>query len=235
MTRANLTYPRIHVVGDSFTAGLYATAGNGYRDLLYTTLQGVDADNGSVTWFKGGVSGGKMQDAATGTNLIGFFRPEYQPEFMILLLGQNDLTAGRTTTEFRADTETCLDYVRDNCDAYVFVVAVPMQPSWRGNATELTANAYNAILKEEAEARGWMYLDGWARCLTLAGIASTGDVAASEATVEDDYHPNNTGHQQLHDALWADLLPHFGNALRRQTTSRTLASGRSVASGRTAA
>lgn len=236
MTRATATYPRIHVVGDSFTAGLYATTGNDYRSLLYDALVAVDADNASVVWFKGGVSGGLMQDAAaSASDLQGFFRPEYHPDFIILALGQNDLTAGRTSGELETDTQTCLDYVQANCDAFVFVVAVPMQPSWRGGVSELLATAYNNVLRAEAEARGWAYLDGWARCLTAAGISGAGDVGAAEATAEDGYHPNNTGHQQLLDALWADLLPFIGQALRRVTASRSLASGRAAASGRATA
>ena len=234
MTRPSISYPRIGLVGDSFTAGLYATEGNEFRALLLPTLQAENSAHGAEQWYKGGVSGGKMQDAAA--NLSGFFQLSLQPQIVVLLLGQNDVGGGRTEEEFRADTETCMDYVINNSKAALLVVAIPFQIGWKSSASASgnKARAFNVILSEEAAARNCRYLDRWADCMTTNGISGSGDVSASEATDEDGYHPNNTGHQELHDALWADLQPLIVSALRRGAIGRSSAS-RSEASGRAAA
>lgn len=235
MTRPTIKYKRIGIVGDSFTAGLYATAGNDFKSLLLTTLQSEDSDHGSIQYYKGGVSGGLMEDAAN--NLSGFFQLSKRAQIIIMPLGQNDISGARTGTQFRADTETCMDYVLNNSNAALLVVAIPFQISWKssGSGSGATARAFNTILKEEATARGFHYLPSWADAMTAAGISQSGDIAGGQATTEDGYHPNNTGHQQLHDALWVDLSPLIVSALRRGATGRSEAAGRTEAVGRAAA
>jgi lysophospholipase L1-like esterase len=137
------------------------------------------------------------------SNLAAALAASLNPQLIIMALGQNDVTGGVAAAAFRAAAQQVLNYAVNTMHVPIVVVAIPLQPTWTGT-TEAKALEFNTILREEAVARGMPYVAGWARCLTSAGISQAGDVPA-QATASDGYHPNNTGHQQLHDALWAEM------------------------------
>jgi lysophospholipase L1-like esterase len=233
MARTYPAYPRVHFVGDSFTVGLYATSNHEYRTLIKASLQALNPLTGSEAWTLIAADGAKMSDQAADTYGV-FGRVRY--DLLILAMGQNDINAGHSTAQFRSDTETCLNYVADNTTAQAIVVAVPFQPGWFGTVYAQFGDAYNAILQEEALERGFYYADSWKQCLTPAGLSAPPDVPVS-ASASDFYHPNNTGHLQLHNALWKDILPLVSGALRFETDSRTDVGGSrsDVGADRTAA
>lgn len=223
-------YLRIQVTGDSFSGGLYATAGNSYRELLLPRLQGVNSLNAATLWQSYAITGGRMADQALVPS-IAF--PEC--DLLIVALGQNDLP--RTADQFLADTRTCFNYIAGTLKCSVIIVAIPFQPGWWGQATGTKALAFNAILKYEAEVRGFKWAGRWQEALTPAGQSASGDVSAASASAADGYHPNNTGHLQLVNALWLDIEPMVKHALRRpaSATHITAAGSRAAASGRAAA
>ena len=194
-------YGSIHILGDSFSGGVYATAGHTYRELLLVSMQAVNAGLGATSWSSHAITGGKLTGQLSDIpGALGVF---YDPDLVILAMGQNDVTAAETSADFRSAAEQILDYAINTMAIPIIVVAIPLQPTWTG-ATLTRALEFNAILEEEAGTRGMPYLAGWADCLTAGGLSQSGDVPL-EATAYDGYHPNNTGHQQLHDALWAEL------------------------------
>lgn len=230
-------YKRVHILGDSYTQGLYATAGNEYRALLLTSLQSVNALNATEIWSKSSVVGGKLVDQLG--NLPGAWLYLNRPHLCFLALGQNDRGGPTPVDEstFRGAARDVMDYVVNFLPSYavLIVVAVPFQPTWPGTINGTYAAIYNRILREEAEDRGFWFAPNWDDAQTPAGISSAADVIAGEATTADGYHPNNTGHQQLHDALWGDIGGLVSRALRRKTNARAQATGRAAASGRAAA
>ncbi len=229
-SRNNPNYRYIHITGDSFTGGLYATAGDKYRELLETAVKTLNAGN-AEEFDQFAVTGGRMADQPSQLSTVF---PDC--DVLILALGQNDLTGGRTEAQFEADTATCLEYVRDNRDCVTLVVAVPLQPSWWPTATGTKAQTFCDILEAQAGAYGARYGRRWRNALKTTGLSTAADVTAGEATAADGYHPNNTGHLQLFEAIWADLEPLMSRAWRRApTASRSAAVGRAQAVGRTAA
>lgn len=198
-------YGSIHILGDSFSGGLYATAGHAYRDLLLTSLQGVNAGMGATSWSSHAITGGKL--VTQTSDLPGALGVFYDPDLILLAMGQNDVTAAETSANFRSAAEQVLDYAQGTMQVPILVVAIPFQPGWAG-ATLTRAQAFNAILQEEATERNIPYLPSWEDALTSDGLSQAGDVP-DEATAGDSYHPNNFGHRQLHDALWADFEPYL--------------------------
>lgn len=224
---------RIHLVGDSFTVGYYATAGNAYRDRLLVTLQTLNPHYGSELYDQIAADGAKVSQQVG--NLWGVFRPDRDPQVIIFALGQNDSSGTpRTQTQFQGDVQVCFDYVQSTTRAGMIVLAVPRQPGvWQGTTRGAAVDGYDVTLQTEAESRGFFYAPRWDMCLTMPGISQPVDVASGNATTGDGYHPNNFGHSQLHDALWKDIQGVITRAMRRQC-SRTQVSY-SQAIGRVAA
>lgn len=229
MSRNHPAYPRIQITGDSFSGGLYATAGNSYRELLFPLLQGINYLNGTTLWQSWAITGGRMADQALIPS-VAF--PDC--DLLFVQLGQNDLA--RTTDQFLADTRTCFNYI-GTLKCAVIVIAIPFQPGWWGQAYGTKALAFNAILEFEALIRGFKWAGRWQEALTPAGISSSGDVIAASATAADGYHPNNAGHLQLLNALWLDVEPMLKQALRRPASAIhvDVSGTRTEATGRTAA
>lgn len=227
-SRTAPAYPAIHITGDSFTGGLYATTGNNYRTLLQPLLQGANAANaGSYTQWA--ITGGKMADQV-GSEAVVF--PACN--LLIVALGQNDVPS-RSVEQFQADTISCFSYIATYLTCAVIVVAIPFGPYWHGTATGAKGLQFNAVLKAQAESRGFYWAPSWEIALTWAGIAQASDVPL-QATAADSYHPNNFGHQQLLAALWKDAQPLVSRAMRRPASAgHSQASGRSQATGRVTA
>lgn len=237
MARSAPLYGRIAINGDSYSKGLNATnyETTAYRALLLDSLQALNAGNGADLWLRGSDTGATVSGAAN--NPIGFFVAA-QPALIIMALGQNDTnTATWDQATFEANVQTCLDHVLNQAACQCCVVSIPYQPSWAGSnpTRQGYAEAGNAILRAEAEARGFHYLPSWDDAQTEAGISQSGDVVSGIASAEDNYHPNNIGHAQLHAAIWADLAPLVAHCLRRGVNSRSAAGSRDAAGARTAA
>lgn len=229
---SNRTYyaTRIHFVGDSFTVGMYATAGNSYREKLLATLQSINPLYGSERWSNIAADGARVSQQVT--QLPGVFRPDYDAHVIIFALGQNDSnTPPRTPEQFRQDVQACFDYVKNNTRSHMIVLAIPFQPAWTGSSRAAVCDGYNQILMEEALLRNFGYAPSWRSALLASGVSQSGDVNAANASNADGYHPNNTGHTQLYNALWRDISGVLTRAMRRPVT-RSVASGRSSATGR---
>lgn len=137
------------------------------------------------------------------SNLSAAWGTTFNPQLLMLAMGQNDATAAVTNAAFQTAVQQTLDYAKNVMHLPTFVIAIPKQPGWTG--TLLTrANDFNTILSTEAAARGMPYMPSWATALTAGGLSQAADVPAN-ATQADGYHPNNLGHTQLHDALWNDM------------------------------
>lgn len=230
MSNRNYHATRIHFVGDSFTVGMYATAGNSYRDKLLVTLQSINPLYGSERWSNIAADGARVSQQVS--QLFGVFRPDYDAHVIIFALGQNDSnTPPRTNEQFRQDVQLCFDYVKANTRSFMIVLAIPFQPTWTGTSRAAVCDEYNNILMEEALLRDFYYAPSWRSALLPSGISQSGDVTAANASNTDGYHPNNTGHTQLYNALWKDISGVLTRAMRRSTT-RSVASGRTSATGR---
>lgn len=227
-------YRTIHILGDSFSVGLYATAGNSYRDKLLVSLQALNPSNASSNYSVAAVTGARLVDQVS--DLAGALGARLgRPDLILIAIGQNDtnLGTGITAEMFRSAAETVIDYAVTTLRTPVIVSALPQSP-WadHGERTQRMAQ-FSEILRETAESRGQHYLRGWAHAMSIAGMSRLSDVP-DNATAYDGYHPNNDGHQELHDALWAELEPLLRQSLHVGSGTRAAAGPRAEA-GRNAA
>lgn len=232
MARLSPSYQRIHFIGDSFTVGLYGTPGNTYRERLLVGLQGLNAETGTEAYVVYAGSGAKLVDQVAVARFV--VRAFNHPDLIILAMGQNDFTGGISLIDFENGVNGLLDYIKDNATCPCIVVALPFQPHWPTTGASTVARQYNDILKTGAEARNFLYASRWETALTEAGRSVGADVPLN-ATAWDGFHPNNTGHLQLYNALWADVGVRLSGAMHRKASGRAAASGRTAASSRTAA
>lgn len=197
------SYTKIHILGDSFSGGLFATTGNSYREKLKVTMQALEPQLGSASYTSWAITGGKLVDQTS--DLAGALGVVFNPDLLVLCMGQNDVTAAVANAAFQTAVQQTLDYALNVMFRPIFVNAIPHQPGWVGTI-KTRATSFNTILSTEAAARSMPYMPSWTSCLNAAGLSQAGDVPL-QATAADGYHPNNTGHQQLHNAIWTDMQP----------------------------
>lgn len=235
MTRPAPIYPRIHMVGDSFTTGLYATAGNEYRTILRSYIQAANPLHASEAWTLIAAAGALMSEQTVALSGVFGAVGNLNYDLLILAIGQNDGGAGHTAEQFRADTVICLDYIQANYPlAQVLVMAIPINPwAYKTTLGDLW-NSYNEVLREEAAVRDYWFSDRWAQALSKANLSAPADVPL-QATAADTYHPNNGGHLALANAMWADLSVILGQAPRRRGDTHVETVARVETTARTAA
>ncbi|HUR67760.1 MAG TPA: GDSL-type esterase/lipase family protein [Candidatus Thermoplasmatota archaeon] len=209
-----------NVQGDSFgDQPLHSWAtGNDANDPVLSHFERLKALDPSldVVAFNDARPGARMADMQQQAREAAKQRARY----VVVLLGANDVCAGTAISEFSAELHTGAAALAE-LDATVLVASVPDVPElvelYGDNATaravwsafdvcprvlargaDLAAaraliDAYDAALRDEAQARGWMW-DGGA----------VHDVAYERADVStvDYFHPSLAGQARLAEATW---------------------------------
>jgi acyl-CoA thioesterase I len=127
-----------------------------------------------------------------------------KPDLITILIGVNDLVRGRTPNDYRASLVTIYDEVKAWVapDGRVFAVSLPnwsVVPAAREfgdpeGIRDLT-DLFNDVAREEAEARGFNWVDITAA--SLSGLGTPGWIAS------DGLHPGDSQY-----ASWAEVIWH---------------------------
>jgi len=124
------------------------------------------------------------------------------PDLVTILIGVNDLVQGRSASDYRASLATIYDDVRAQKapDGRVFAISLPnwsVVPAARqfGDPEEIRdlTDTFNDVAREEAEARGFSWIDITAA--SLSGLGSPGWIAS------DGLHPGDAQY-----AAWAEVI-----------------------------
>ncbi len=192
-TNTNL---RIMPLGDSITAGLHSSTGNGYRGPLVADLAGQVLYVDMVGWRvagtmsdpdHAGTSGDRIDQIASkttsGLNL-------YKPNVVTLLAGINDIGQNYQVSTAPDRLASLIDQILSNePDATVLVADLIVNAN---STTESEVKTFNAalpnIVNTRASAGKHVYLVDTS-ALTTADLA-------------DGLHPNDAGYKKLGDAFY---------------------------------
>jgi lysophospholipase L1-like esterase len=187
-------------LGDSYTAGTGASSsGRGWPAIVAGRLsretgQKVKVSNPAVAGF-------------TTLDLIARELSQVarlKPDLVTILIGVNDLVRGRTPADYRGSLVTIYDEVAANRvpQGRAFAVSLPnwsVVPAARefGDPEGIRSltDAFNDIAREEANARGFGWIDITAA--SLSGLGTPGWIAS------DGLHPGDDQY-----AAWAEVIWH---------------------------
>ena len=178
---------RYLALGDSYTIGTGASSdANAWPSIVASRLR-ADLTNPAVNGYT-------TEDVIREE--LPLFRT-LKPELVTVLIGVNDLVQGRTPDAYRKSLRAIYDEVKD---ARVVAVSIP---TWSyvpaaadfGGAmhVERLTGTFNAIAREEAEARGFAWVD--IGPVSTSGIGSRGWIAS------DQLHPGDAQY-----AAWAEVI-----------------------------
>lgn len=175
--------------GDSLTGGLYAsTQQNAYKWLMLAALQ----QHGRVQEYNTAVTGGtavevsKNYQVPSGLNLA------------VVELGTNDRAVNTPIADFTAAYDSLLTRITSGSPGVALVCA----GIWEQKSGQSTS-AYNSVIQKTCTARGGQFV-------TLTPIYDKGDAIGpvgkpAYGGTSDDFHPNDTGHREIAQALLAQL------------------------------
>lgn len=169
--------PEVAFVGDSLTRGNRSTDNIGFAGLAAGSLDWQDK---RYIWFH-------IPQAVELLSEVG------QPDVIVLELGIHatkgcDEAVTADPAEFRRYYGLLLDKAQELAPQ---VVAINIPWLQWGEKRLDKATAFNAIIAEEAAARGISVVDAWT-VTRACGLACISD---------DDFHPNDEGHQRIADEL----------------------------------
>jgi len=129
---------------------------------------------------------------------------EIDPEIVTIFVGGNDLTRGRSVESFEVDVRNILSTLKEKTSALVFIANLPdltqlprYLESPDSDVTLTRVLAFNDAISRQAQLYGVTVID-----LYAAGV---NDLLISD----DDFHPNNGGHQEIADLFLAQIIPQF--------------------------
>ena len=131
-----------------------------------------------------------------------------KPDLVTILIGVNDLVRGRQTGQYRASLETIYDAVAalELPSGRTLAISIPnwsVTPAARqyGDPEEIRhlTDTFNDIAHEEAEARGFKWVD-----ITAASISGLGSADWISA---DDLHPGDKQYAAWAEVIWHSVRP----------------------------
>lgn len=190
-------YGRVAFQGDSFAAGLYATSEAAtWRAQVMAWLREA---NESIAEDFVSETGARMTGADAATNAAREVA-DYGPDLVIVALGINDAYGG-------VDNATFEDATRRVLDAYagrrVLVVGIYWTGEQAGDPYYVRADALNGILKRQAQAHGYGFVDMWMMTQGCSRCLSTPDVASAfpPGYRGDGFHYGDAGHRAIYEIV----------------------------------
>lgn len=180
---------RVLFAGDSLTGGLYAsTQQNAYKWLMLSALE----NGGPVREFNTAVTGG------TAVDVSGKYTVPAGLNVAVVELGTNDRGKNTPIPEFTAAYESLLTRITSGSPGVALVCAGIWETA-PGGSTGL----YNGVIDKECSGHG-------GRFVSLTPIYAKGDAIGPAGKpafggTSDDFHPNDTGHREIADALLAPI------------------------------
>ena len=179
---------RYLALGDSYTIGTGASdAAHAWPSIIAARL-GAELVNPAVNGF-------------TTLDLIRDELPlveSFQPDLVTVLIGVNDLVQGRSPEEYRTSLRTIYDTVGGRKVVAVSIPTwsyVPAAAQFGGKEqVERLTGVFNAIAHDEAERRGFGWVD--------LGAASTTGIGTDGWIASDDLHPGDVQYAVWAEAIW---------------------------------
>lgn len=237
MTRSTSSYPVYLATGDSLTGGYYTSAADGSKRfvaLVGASLQTLGHASTVATHPNPG--------AGIDTALISIRSTlaRYEPQIVTVEWGINNINASMAAATFQAKYAELLDLIlASGAHRLIVCCNIPWFGYASGSGSWNLALQYNAAIAAEATARGLPLADCWTPMALQYSYLSSLSVTYYYplTSVGDNLHPNDDGHQAIHDAIWTVLEPALSarnnNAMSRQSaTGRSSATGRDPATGR---
>lgn len=196
---------RIMPLGDSITAGVGSTTGDGYRwdvarymvevQQLYTaTWVGSQTSGQQTNPHHEGHSGWRIDQL---TAQIDGWMATYQPDVILLHAGVNDARQGATAELMTARMSALLARILADSPT-VRVIVGDIIPPWYGTQNDIASVAvqrFDATLPATITAAGPR--------VTLARLTA----AVPSNTLADGLHPNDTGYRYMAWAWWRCMAP----------------------------
>jgi acyl-CoA thioesterase I len=129
-----------------------------------------------------------------------------RPDLVTIWTGANDLTRGRSPTDFEADLDTMLTLLSEDTSALIFLADLPdltalprfiEEPD--PDVTPERVAAFNAVIEAQAVLRG----------ITLVRLSAL-PVEAELTSDVDGFHPSNEGHARIAEAFLQAIRPALG-------------------------
>jgi acyl-CoA thioesterase I len=189
---------RYLALGDSYTIGTGASSdAKNYPSILATRL--TRATGTEIELTNPAVNGFTTHDVID--NELGYV-DRFKPDLVSILIGVNDLVQGRTPEEYRQSLVKIYDAVAALRLGPGQVVAISI-PNWSVVPAAATfgdpdhirrlTDTFNGIARQEARARGFMWVD-------ITG-ASTSALGSAGWISSDELHPGDPQY-----AAWADVI-----------------------------
>lgn len=237
MTRSLAQYDTYLATGDSLTGGYFTSEADGSKRfvaLVAASLQSLG--------YASQVAIHPNPGAGIDTALISLRSTlnRYEPQIMTVEWGINNINASMAAATFQAKYSDLLDLILESGSNRIVVCCnIPWFGYASGSVSWNLALQYNVAIAAEANARNLPLADCWSPTALQYSYLSSPSVTYYYPTthVGDYAHPNNDGHQAIHDAIWAVMEPALDgrsqNILTRPTaTTRPSAATRPGASGR---
>jgi lysophospholipase L1-like esterase len=194
MPQENLDVIKYVAIGDSYTIGNGVAEADRWPNVLVKHLKETGVKVELVA--NPAVSGFTVQEAMDYE--IGAIE-KFQPDFVTILIGANDNFQGVDVFEYKANLQKLLDLLQDTLkdEAKILLVSVPdytASPAARSYdpyevlRVRKSIELYNNVIKEEAQKRGFGYIDIFPLSQTMS---------ESEFYISDGLHPSAKGY-----ALW---------------------------------
>lgn len=237
MSRATSSYPTYLATGDSLTGGYFTSAADGSKRFVYLVAQSLQV-LGHATTFATHPNPGAGID--TALNSIRSTLVRYEPQIVTVEWGINNINAAMAAATFQPKYAELLDMILESgANRLIVCCNIPWFGYASGSGSWNLALQYNVAIAAEAAARGLPLADCWTPMALEYGYLSNQAVTYYYplTSAGDNLHPNDDGHQAIHDAIWTVLEPALDlrddNAMSRQSaTGRGAASGRGAATGR---
>lgn len=171
-------------VGDSLTGGLYATNGHGFAYMVADALP-LQMQVTRATGIDEAI-------AALPADLA-----EYNPELVTIEIGINNVGKGMDGDTFRTRYGTLANILRDAGAQRVIACTVPWTGQITGTVSYTRTVEYNDVIATVMPAFGYEVADCWGVTFGRYDYLST----------IDGFHPNDTGHRAIADAVLRVVLP----------------------------
>ncbi len=203
---------KIMPLGDSITEGDKSSDLAGYRSRLFNNFR----NSGHRTDFVGGLSSGtgffdtqheghggfqadQLRDAVSG------YLSANPPQAVLLMIGVNDITAGKAPSAILAEISETLDRIQQfNPKTEIYQATVTRRKD--GNQTDV--NSLNSLIRQLVTTKQGQGFD-----ITLVDF--TGDM--TNADLADNIHPNDAGYQKIADKFYSAIIAKHAPSLETFT------------------
>lgn len=205
-------YKRLNKIcffGDSITAGVGASAPfhvdvkQALNAICYNWGVG---STGYVTTFTGTVRSGQGVEGQGASvtvlgnnNVFSVMQTVASFDACVIEAGTNDWGSNVPLADFRTAVGSALDYAQSVTPKVCALSPIRRESASGVNGLSLTLAQYGEVIREECEARGIAFIDGYDIAL------NPNNAVSKTAFFADGIHPNNAGHKRIAQAVLAKI------------------------------